>query len=140
MRFAIAYYKENIAGKNIVQRFKELGFNPQIPIIELKKETIYSEGFDKKYDKLKNIDFIVFASTHRSEKDFPSLCLHAPGNWRRNDLGGQAGKVCKTSAYVLKYLFKEFEKNFNKAKKELNEEYNLTYSILEEKSHYHHCF
>ncbi|MFH1359105.1 MAG: D-aminoacyl-tRNA deacylase [archaeon] len=129
MRFAIAYYKDNIAGKNIVERFKKLGFNPQVPIIELKKETIYSEGFDKKYPELKNVDFIVFASTHKSEKKFPSLCLHAPGNWRGNDLGGQAGKVCNTSAYVLKYLFKEFEKNFNKTKKELNEEYNLTLEV-----------
>jgi len=39
MRFAVAYYKNNIAGKNIVDRLKEIAFTPQIPIIELKKLT-----------------------------------------------------------------------------------------------------
>jgi len=130
MRFAIAYYKDNIAGKNIVERFKELAFSPQTPIIELKKETIYSEDISqKKYPELKNIDFLVFASTHRSVKEFPSLCLHAPGNWRSADLGGKVGKVCNTSAFILKYLFQQFEKNFNQAKDNLGEEYNLTLEV-----------
>jgi D-aminoacyl-tRNA deacylase len=130
MRFAIAYYKENIAGKNIVERFKEMAFSPQTPIIELRKDTIYSEDInEKKYPELRGIDFLVFASTHKSVKEFPSLCLHAPGNWRGNDLGGQVGKVCFTSAYILKYLFKEFEKNFEEGKSSLDEEYNLTLEV-----------
>jgi D-aminoacyl-tRNA deacylase len=130
MRFAIAYYRKNIAGKNIVERFKEIAFSPQVPIIELKKETIYSEDINvKKYPELRGIDFLIFASTHRSVKKFPSLCLHAPGNWRGNDLGGQVGKICKTSSYVLKYLFKEFEKNFENGKKDLEEGYNLTLEV-----------
>jgi len=130
MRFAIAYYKDNIAGKNIVERFKEIAFSPQVPIIELKKETIFSNDISiGKYPELRGIDFLVFASTHRSVKDFPSLCLHAPGNWRGADLGGEVGKVCKTSAYVLKYLFKNFEKNFEAGRSGLDEEYNLTLEV-----------
>jgi D-aminoacyl-tRNA deacylase len=54
----------------------------------------------------------VFASTHRSEKGNPSLSIHAPGNWRGADLGGQVGKVCKTSAFILKYLFQKLNKNY----------------------------
>ncbi len=130
MRFAITYYKNNIAGRNIVERFRELAFAPQVPIIELKKETIFSKNINsKKYPELNNIDFLVFASTHRSERNFPSLCLHAPGNWRSAELGGQPGKVCKTSAYILKYLFQEFEKNFNEEKNNLIQEYNLTLEV-----------
>lgn len=128
MRFAIAYYKNNIAGKNIVDEFKKLAFAPQIPIIELKKETIFSEDLNEKnYPELRNIDFLVFASTHKSIKQFPSLCLHAPGNWRNADLGGKQGKVCLTSSFALKYLFQ----NLNKIaeKNHLPEDINITLEV-----------
>jgi len=128
MRFAIAYGKDNIAGKNIVEEFKKLGFAPQVPIIELVKDSVYMNGFDSKCVELKGIDFLVFASTHRSEKGAPSLCLHAPGNWRGADLGGKSGKVCKTSAFVLKYLFKELEKNWSFSEG-VKEKYNLTLEV-----------
>jgi len=119
MRFAVIYARENIAGKNIAESFKKLAFAPQVPIIELKKETIYSNDINsKKYPELKNIDFLVFASTHKSEKGNPSLSLHAPGNWRNADLGGFPGKVCKTSAFALKYLFQQLNKNAQEAKLE----------------------
>jgi D-aminoacyl-tRNA deacylase len=113
MRFAIVYSKLDKAGVNIVENFKKLAFAPQVPIIELKKETIHSEDLNEKnYPELRNIDFLVFASKHKSEKGNPSLSLHAPGNWRGADFGGQAGKVCKTSAFVLKYLFQKLNKNY----------------------------
>jgi D-aminoacyl-tRNA deacylase len=111
MRFAIAYGKDDPAGNNIVDRLKELAFLPQIPIIQLKKHPIYSEFPEKKHPELKNADFLVFASTHRSKAEKHSLSLHAPGNWRGADLGGEPGKACKTSAFVLKYLFQELVKN-----------------------------
>ncbi len=130
LRFAITYYKNNIAGKNIVERFKELAFAPQVPIIELKKETLFSDNLNEEnYPELKNIDFLVFVSTHKSEKGNPSLCLHAPGNFRNADLGGKPGKVSKTSSYVLKYLFKELNKNYNKDKTKLKNEYDLTLEV-----------
>ena len=125
MRYAITYYKENIAGKNIADRFRELAFSPQIPIIELKKETLYSDLSVKKYPELRNIDFLVFASTHRSEKGNPSLSIHTPGNWRSADLGGEPGKVCMTSAFVIKYLFQELEKNA-KNNSDVYEKYEIT--------------
>lgn len=125
MRFAIVYYKNDIAGRNIVEQFRKLAFSPQIPIIELNKETIYSDGFDKNYSELKEINFIVFASTHKSKKRKPSLCLHSAGNWRSAELGGQPGKVCPTSSYVLKYLFQKLNEYANKDK-EICEKYNIT--------------
>jgi len=126
MRFAIAYSKLNLAGTNIVNEFKKLAFAPQFPIIELKKETLYSDDLNEKnYPELKNIDFIVFASTHRSLKKEPSLSVHAPGNFRTADLGGKAGKFCKTSSFVMKYLFKELNKN----SKEIQEKYKLTLEV-----------
>ncbi len=130
MRFAIAYSKLNSAGKLIIEEFKQLAYAPQIPVIELKKETIFSEDIsEKKYPELRNIDFLVFASTHRSEKGNPSLSLHAPGNWRNAELGGQPGKVCKTSAFVLKYLFQELNKNYEDNKEKLSEDYSITLEV-----------
>jgi len=132
MRFAIAYSKLDKAGVNIVEQLKKISFLPQIPIIELKKETIYSDDIsEKKFPELRNIDFLVFASRHKSEKGNPSLSLHAPGNWRNADFGGKPGKICKTSAFVLKYLFQELNKNA----KEIPEVYNK-YNITLEVTHH----
>lgn len=125
MRFAITYCKDNIAGKNIADRFREISFSPHVPIIELKKETLYSELSVEKYPELKNIDFLLFASTHRSEKGRPSLSVHTPGNWRSADLGGKEGKVCMTSAFVVKYLFKELDRRAD-LDGEINEKYEIT--------------
>ena len=110
MRFAIAYGKQDPAGNNIVQQLKKISFTPQIPIIQLKKHPIYSENINK-LPELRNIDFLIFASTHRSEKNQPSLSVHAPGNWRGAKLGGKPGKTCNTSSQVLKYLFQQLNKN-----------------------------
>lgn len=109
MRFVIVYSKKDIAGKNIAEQLKKF-YLPQIPILQLNKETTYSESIDKN-KKLQNIDFIVFASRHASKEPRKTLSLHAPGNWRGADFGGKPGKVCNTSAFVLKYLFQELNKN-----------------------------
>lgn len=114
MRFAIAYSKQDAAGINIIEQFKKTAFAPDMPIIELKKDSIYSDDLNEKnYPELKNTDFIVFASKHKSEKGNHSLSLHAPGNWRGADFGGKSGKVCNTSAFVLKYLFQNLNKTAN---------------------------
>lgn len=110
MRFAIVYSLKDPAGINIVERIKESGFLPQVPIINLKKETIDSDNLEK-HPWIKNMDFVVFASRHKSAKGNPSLSLHAPGNWRGAEFGGKEGKVCLTSAFVLKYLFQQLNKN-----------------------------
>jgi len=130
MRFAIIYSKQNIAGVNIVEEFKKLAYAPQVPIIEVKnKQTIFLKQDDlKKYPELRNIDFLVFASTHKSEKGNPSLSVHAPGNWRGADLGGEPGKISKTSAFILKYLFQELEKNAKQVP-EVYDKYQVTLEV-----------
>ena len=114
MRFAVLYSKKDQAGRNIARQLKKL-FLPDIPIIELKKETIFSENIDKD-SRLKNIDFIVFASKHQSKEQRKTLSLHAPGNWRGSDFGGKPGKTCPTSSLVLKYLFQKLNENLENAK------------------------
>ena len=126
MRFAIAYSIKDKAGINIVNQLKKANYLPHVPIIELKKETVYSEDISaKKYPELRNVDFLIFASKHQSKEKTPSLSLHAPGNFRNADFGGKPGKVCNTSAFVLKYLFKELNKNANESE-ELKDKYKIT--------------
>ena len=126
MRFAIVYSKKDPAGINIIEQFRKIAFTPDMPIIEVKKQTIYSEDLNEKnYPELKGIDFIVFATTHKSEKGNPSLSLHAPGNWRQADFGGKTGKICSTSAFVLKYLFQNLNKIANE-NKEIISNYQIT--------------
>jgi len=124
MRFAIAYSKRDPAGINIVEQFKKIAFAPDLPIVELKKDSIYSEGIDK-LPEFRNIDFIVFATTHKSEKGNPSLSVHAPGNFRNADYGGKTGKICQTSAFVLKYLFQNLNQ-IAKQDKKISEKYEIT--------------
>jgi len=130
MRFAVIYSSKNIAGTNIVEQLRKISYLPQIPIIKEKnKQIIFLEKLDeKKYPQLEDIDFLVIASTHKSEKGNPSLCLHAPGNWRGADLGGEQGRVCIANCFVLKYLFQQLEENA-KQNNEIYERYNVTLEV-----------
>jgi D-aminoacyl-tRNA deacylase len=110
MKFAVLYSKKDLAGLNIAERLKTQ-FLPHVPIIELKKESIYEENIDQELSELKNIDFIIFATKHASKAGGKTLSLHAPGNWRNADFGGKSGKVCKTSALVIKYLFQKMSEH-----------------------------
>ena len=118
MKFAIVYSKKDQAGITIAKALQD-HFMPSIPIIELKKDSIHSEDLDKD-PRLKNIDFIVFATKHQSKALVPSLSVHAPGNWRNADYGGKPGKLCSTSSQVLKFLFQNLDKN-NQASEHANE-------------------
>jgi len=120
MKFAILYSRKDLAGINIAEQLKKM-FIPQIPILELKKDSIYSENIDK--NLARNFDFLVFATKHKSKTNKPALSLHAPGNWRNADYGGKPEKVCPTSASVLKYLFQQLHEN---AKNNKLKDYEIT--------------
>jgi len=106
---------------NIAKELKN-HFIPQIPVIELNKESIFSDSIDE-IEELKNSDFIIFATKHQSKQGTKSLSIHAPGNWRNADFGGKQGKLCKTSALVLKFLFEKMQEHKNQARLE---DYELT--------------
>jgi len=113
MNFTILYSKKDIAGINIAEELKKY-YLPQIPVIELEKDSIFSEGIDKD-ERLKNTNFIIFATRHKSKKGGRTLSIHAPGNWRSADFGGKPGKICSTSALVIKFLFQRLNENAEKA-------------------------
>ena len=142
-KYLIVASRKDSAGMNIARSFAEFKM-PQAQIHFIDIEIVDDKGLDS--EKIKDYDFIIFASKHQSEKGEKSLSVHTPGNFRKADYGGRAssgaeigeqserrervslggkeGKVCPASALFSKQLFE----NLNKIAKEdeLTEEYKIT--------------
>jgi len=71
------------------------------------KEIIYTESLD--IERINQFDFVIFASKHKSEKGEKSLTIHAPGNWRIAEFGGENEKISPTSALFQKQLLEKLE-------------------------------
>ncbi len=103
MKPAIIASKKDKAGMNIVGELEKLN---SLPIYLTEKEIIYAENIDEEIEKEQiEADFVIFASKHASQQQRKTLSIHAPGNWKKAELGGREGQVCGTSAFFLKHLF-----------------------------------
>jgi len=138
--YLIIASKQDLAGVNITTQLSQFRPSPlmksidrdsaQIPVYDfylIEENQVYTESLD--LEKVNKYDFIIFASKHQSEKKEKSLSLHAPGNWRDADYGGEKGKVCHASALFQKFLFEKLMKN--------REKFNLTdYQVTLEVTHH----
>ncbi len=107
-RYLIIASKKDKAGINITTQLSQFPvgiFNFYL----LDDEIIYTENLD--VEKVNKYDFVIFASKHKSEKKEKTLSVHAPGNWRTAELGGESGKVSRTSALFQKQIFEILNKN-----------------------------
>jgi len=120
-KYLIIASKKNIAGINITTALSQFRKNPVISSMNdgsnfdfylPEEEAIFTENLD--LEKIGQYDFIIFASTHKSEKKEKTLSIHAPGNWRIAEFGGTDKKVCPTSALFQKQMFEILNKNVNK--------------------------
>ena len=103
--YLIIASKQDKAGINITTQLSQFGnFNFYLR----EQEIISDENLD--YEKISQYDFIIFVSKHKSEKNEKTLSIHAPGNFRNAEYGGESGKVCKTSALFQKQLFENLKK------------------------------
>jgi len=128
MKPVIVASKKDDAGMNIVEELKK---SDNLPIYLTEKEIIYAENIDKEIEKNHEADFIIFASKHESKQKRKSLSVHAPGNWKKAEMGGKEGKVCKTSAFFLKHLFKILNQEV-----EEQEEIKKNYQVTLEATHH----
>ena len=112
MKFAIVISKQDTAGMNIARHLDLIGIKYHL----LECDSIDADNLDV------DGDFVIFATKHRSEKGDKSLTCHAPGNWKGADFGGEEGKVCRTSALFMKYLFLVL----NEETKKKNWEYDIS--------------
>ena len=121
-KFLIIASKQDPAGMNITSQLSQFRGNVFMGSLSKNKRffdfyfvdesILYSGNLDHK--KINNYDFVIFASTHKSESNKKTLSIHAPGNWNEANMGGQPGKVCKTSALFQKYIFKKLKENIKK--------------------------
>tara|TARA_Y100000034_G_scaffold128027_1_gene181931 strand:+ start:2782 stop:3612 length:831 start_codon:yes stop_codon:yes gene_type:complete len=135
-KYLVVASKKDKAGINITTNLSQFRKNPLLSGIEkngrnfdfylVDEEVIFTENLD--LEKINKYDFIIFASKHKSEKSEKSLTVHASGNFRNADLGGEARKVCKSSALFQKQMFEKLKKNA--------EEYNLKYDVTLEATHH----
>ena len=101
--------KLDTAGINITTQLSQFG-NFDFYLVD--KEIIFTENLD--LEKINSYDFIIFASKHKSESGGKTLSIHAPGNWRLAELGGEKEKVCRSSAQFQKQLFEKIQENYDK--------------------------
>ncbi|MEM4326020.1 MAG: D-aminoacyl-tRNA deacylase [Candidatus Pacearchaeota archaeon] len=107
--FLIVASKLDKAGINITTQLSQFG-NFKFYLVD--KEILYTTNLD--LDKINSYDFIIFASKHESKSKERVLCIHAPGNWRSAEFGGEDGKICRSSALFFKYLFEKLHENVKK--------------------------
>lgn len=111
--YLIVASKKDTAGMNIANQLNQFGkFNFYL----VDEEIIYTENLDM--NRINQYDFIIFASKHKSEKGIRSISIHAPGNWREAELGGEKGKICPASALFMKQLFEKLRLNMDRLKLE----------------------
>jgi len=105
-RYLIVASKLDKAGINITTQLSQFG---RFDFYLVDSEIIYTQNLNM--EKVEEYDFIIFASKHQSEKKEKTLSIHAPGNWKAADFGGEVGKICKSSALFQKELFEKLNKN-----------------------------
>ncbi len=136
-KFLVVASKKDKAGINITTRLSQFRENPMLSSMKqeagydfylVDEEIIYTNNLNP--EKINKYDFIIFASKHTSEKKEKTLSVHAPGNWRKADFGGEDGKICRSSALFQKQIFEKLKANV--------EQYHLEkdYAITMEATHH----
>jgi D-aminoacyl-tRNA deacylase len=121
-KYLIIASKKDAAGIAITTNLSQFRKNPVLSSMEkdsigfdfylIDKEIIYTENLN--LEKINKYDLIIFASKHESAKKEKSLSIHAPGNWRKAEMGGEEEKVCPSSALFQKALFENLKSNAKK--------------------------
>lgn len=120
-KYLVVASKKDRAGINITTQLSQFRENPLFS--SMKKtpsfdfyladdEIIQTKNLD--LERINQYDFIIFASKHASEKAERTLSVHAPGNFREARLGGEGGKICRTSAMFSKQILEKMIKNAEK--------------------------
>ncbi|MFW5847032.1 MAG: D-aminoacyl-tRNA deacylase [Nanoarchaeota archaeon] len=122
-KYLIVASKQDSAGINITTQLSQFydinGKSFKFYLIE--DDILHTENLN--LEKINNFDFIIFASMHKSEKRQKTLSIHAPGNWRKADYGGEKNKASLTSSLFNKFLFEKLQNN---SKNSSIQDYNIT--------------
>ncbi len=120
-KYLIIASKKDRAGINITTQLSQFP-RENFSFYLVEDHAIYNENLDM--EKINRYDFIIFASKHESRKKEKTLSIHAPGNWRIAELGGESRKISRTSALFQKQLFEKLNSNVKNSG--LGEKYKVT--------------
>lgn len=130
-KYLVVASKKDTAGISITTNLSQFRKNPVLTSMSrdlngfdfylVDEEIIHTENLDM--EKINKYDFVIFASKHESSKKEKSLSVHAPGNWRKAELGGENQKICPSSGLFQKHIFEKLNEN---AKKFKVEDYSIT--------------
>jgi D-aminoacyl-tRNA deacylase len=59
----------------------------------------------------REVEVVMFASRHRSEKRIPTLTVHPIGNYSSADYGGRPGTLCPTAPHLMTAALRSLKKN-----------------------------
>lgn len=107
MKFVIIIPYKFSASKNILENLEKLKIPENVEIFKTEKESIYNEDIDKEI----KADYFIFATRHQSSSGVKSLCVHAPGNFSDNKLGGKKNELNVSMPSFMKIALNELSKN-----------------------------
>lgn len=122
MKFVVAASKQNTASMNIAS-FLEGTLPKGMGLHFFDSHICFT-------DEVNNVeaDAIIFASSHKSVMEKPTLTTHAIGNWGKAELGGKAKTLVPTNAFLLK--------NYLLGLQEQKEKMKLDYEVTLEVTHH----
>jgi len=109
LKYVIITSIKDVAGRNIKSTLERMG----VEVHEFDEDIVHLENIDKN-EKIKDYDFIIFASRHYSKEGRKNFCVHAIGNWKGADYGGKNETIVKTSAIAMKEFSIILDKNIKK--------------------------
>ena len=106
-KFAVVIPYKFTASRNILENLERLKLPENVEVVKVEKESIYNEDIDKKV----KADYFIFATRHQSEAGVKSLCVHAPGNFSENELGGRKRELNTAMPSFMKTAINFLERN-----------------------------
>ncbi len=122
MKLAVVISKQNIAGMNI-SAFLEGRLPKNMGLHFIEKHMCYADEVEEFKE-----DFIIFASSHKSDSGKPTLSTHCVGNWSKAELGGRDFTLVPTNSFLLK--------NYLLALQKKKDELGLEYEVSLEATHH----
>jgi len=115
--FIVIASKQDLAGMNIAKFLEK----EKVKTHYVEEDIINCENVDKKKE-VKDADFLVFASRHKSVDKRKTLSVHPIGNWHKAEYGGKENTASMASAFLIKTFFI----NLNKIAEKEKTEYEIT--------------
>ncbi len=112
LNIAIIVWNQDLAGMNIKSQLDKLlstlsNANIKAKIHTINKRHIQADLLDKEIDA----DLFIFTTTHRSEANKKTLCVHPIGIYSDDiSLGGKAHTLVPTSPWLIRGIFLEMNK------------------------------